>query len=223
MESTEKKVVRKLLDDKRDWKDSQVELPEYGKRVVIYYTNDNIIMYENENEIYYAEGLAIGILAEQDGKFHICPPYIKYEYGPLAKRSELTENTKVTYWAEASDEDNKDWDEQYLLDNKYDQFNFQISEDMEENVYKTIIRVRSIVSDILAIKLAKDKNDMMERLNSVVDHYLGVGDMTTDTLKNMMLILGDMQAMIDYSEHIEDGKLVENINYGDNNTETDIH
>jgi hypothetical protein len=215
----EKEIIKKILNDGRDWKDVNDELPEYGKRVVIHYTNDEYTVYETDTQIYKAEAMAVGVLEEHDGEFHICPPYIKYEYSPLTKRSELINGTKVTHWAEATEEDLKDWDDQYMLDNKYEQFDFQVSEDMEENVYKTIIRARSIVNDIMAIKVSKDKNDMMYRLNSVIDHYLGVEDMTIETLKAMASILGDMQAMIDYSEHIKDGKLVENVNYGEQQTD----
>lgn len=153
MERSEKRKVSNILLEKREWFDANEKKPPIGERVVIRFTNDNIIYGETETEVYYAEDIKVGRYLQsieavngESGRWVIDPPYPKYDYSPLSKKENLLEGSYVTHWAYPEDGELEGWDTRFDMHNKYEKLRIEVDPDQEEDVYRAFMWGASFLS-----------------------------------------------------------------------------
>lgn len=190
MERSKKKKVSNILLEKREWFDVNEKKPNPGERVVIRFTNENIVYGENDKEVYYAEDIKVGrylqAIEGEGGRWVIDPPYPKYDYSPLSNKENLLEGTYVTHWAYPESDELEGWDTRFDMHNKYQNLRIEIDPEHEEDLYRAIIWTSAFFTRNAEIRKRYDEK--------TIDRIYGV--------------LCDLQSCIDNDIYIKNGEKI---------------
>lgn len=184
-----KKEVSNVLMNKRDWHDINKEKVPENTPVMVRLYNKSYIYVETENEIYYAEDIKMAKYIKNynsdGGQWAIMGPFPKYDASPLSQQDQLINNTIITHWSLATEQEVEDWSHRYEPTFRYKDLRIDVDEELEPMFYKAIMHG--------AASLARANSKAMEDPNSPE--------------RIMYTILSDIQALFDCNIYFENGEM----------------
>ena len=202
--SDNKKKISKLLNEDRNWHNVHDTLPNPDQIVFIRFTNPHYIYYETDVEIYYAEDLKLAKCTRdyddpdniEKCSWSIIPPYPKYDYSPLSKYDKINEGSVVTHWAEANDENIKDWNNRFNISDDYITLKFDIDDDHSELMYKALMFAMGYIGNAYV----NNKSD------ELLAYHIVLQDLLNSMDKNIMIENGvEISKNTNYNPVEEDG------------------
>lgn len=109
---------------------------------------------------------------DEEGKWHVEPPYEKYNVSIFIDKDKLLPGVVITHWSEIMDEELDSWKNRFDLKNHYDHLTIKGDTDSEFRVYKAakgMIGLMNMVVDSTPDMNEDLKNDFIEFRNTMHD------------------------------------------------------
>ncbi|MCM1220105.1 MAG: hypothetical protein NC548_37005 [Lachnospiraceae bacterium] len=184
--SEEKKIISRILTERREWFNVSDKLPKDGELVVIRITNESMQFgTTHDGNIIAAEDSKIGTY--MNGSWIIAPPYPKFDYSPLSNGPFLNDGSVVTHWAVPVPNSDKDigeveaWQSRFEVIGKYNKFAIEIDKEHEELLYRACSWGAACIRKVV--------------------------DAEEEDIKKIIEILYDVQNLLDQDAEIRDGVL----------------
>lgn len=175
-----KKEINHILDEKRNWKDVNEELPSSDDPVVIRFWNPDIVCWENKESVYHLEDVMVA--RWKDGEWNIEPPFHKYSYSPLTTIDSFKPGTVVTHWAVPEENEVNDWHNRLAYFHEYHHLKLDVDPENEEKIYQALLKAASLIETAFnQSKNEKIENDLSETFERIKDLQYAI-DGTTHTL-----------------------------------------
>ena len=152
----ERKVISQILKEKRNWIESNIELPQEGKPVVIRLCHRTLLSGETMEAVYPLEDIKVGKYI--DGNWVILPPYPKYDYSPLSLQGDIRKDVDITHWAELEEGELVGWTTRFDLIGTYDQLELHVDPKNEQEVYRALLWGSSMISQHAPIEMKRLSN-----------------------------------------------------------------
>lgn len=141
------KEMSRVVQDDRDWIDSNENKPAVNKSVVIRMVKPDVSVTNNESdEIYFLEEAAVGKWTGDH--WEIDPPYHKYPISSMMDHEKLTDGVNVSHWSEPNPGEVDGWAHRLDLFNTYNQLDITIDPDKEESLYRALSLGAALIESI---------------------------------------------------------------------------
>jgi len=131
-----KKVVSQVLKEQRNWIESEKELPNDTRAVVIRLCHRTALSGETDNEAYPLEDIKVAKYV--DRCWVILPPHPKYDYSPLSKQCDILKDVDATHWAELENGELIGWTTRLDRIGKYAKLELRVDPENEPHVYRAL-------------------------------------------------------------------------------------
>lgn len=169
-ETIKKTEVVRILNEPREWKNVNEELPNPEDIVVIRFWNPDIVCWQNQENIYHLEDIMVGTFT-LDGNWKILPPFHKYDYSPLTRKENLKEGTIVTHWAKPDEGEVEAWINRMNYFYEYDYFKIDVDPKNEEAIYQALLAASSLIENsynkIKDDKIQKELQQLFQRIKDI--------------------------------------------------------
>ena len=166
-------------NDEKDWKDSNVELPEIDQEVVVRICDNDDVTEEDDLHVFVVEELKFAKL-NKNKEWEILPPHPMFDCSLLSNNEKLEKYATVTHWYYPDEIESKKWKTRFDRKEISDKLEVNVDNKMNaELVYKSLNQ---------GIEALKRQNDVRNPQTEAGQSYL---------------ILKDLMNSIHYEENSE--------------------